>query len=418
MVIIKTINLIIGLVFFACYSYQFFFISIPFIKKPKPHKEIKPHKYAILIPACNEELVIKQLLNSISNQTYDSKLVTVFVIADNCTDRTAQIAEEEGAIVYKRTNKNLIGKGYALECLLQNIAKNYPSDAFDGYFVFDADNILGEKYLEEMNKTFSDGYEIVTSYRNSKNYGDNWISAGYALWFLRESKYLNYPRFLLKTSCAVSGTGFMFSREIIEKSGGWNYFLLTEDIEFTVHNVVGGEKIGFSPKAIFYDEQPTKFSQSWNQRMRWARGYLQVYRKYGRKMIKGTFKGSFSCFDMSMTIMPAIVLTVFDLFVNLIGVVLALSLKYPVLIAFQPIADVLISIYLTLFILGFVTTVTEWKNIHTSIFKKIFFALTFPLFMLTYIPISFIALFKKTKWSHIEHNKALTLEEIKCQDNK
>ena len=72
---------------------------------------------------------------------------------------------------------------------------------------------------------FSDGYQIVTSYRNSKNYGDNWISAGYALWFLRESRYLNHARFLLGTSCAVSGTGFLFSRRVLEVTmqGGTRY---------------------------------------------------------------------------------------------------------------------------------------------------------------------------------------------------
>lgn len=54
--------------------------------------------------------------------------------------------------------------------------------------VFDADNLLSEDYISRMNETFSDGYRIITSYRNSKNYGDNWISAGYALWFLRRGK--------------------------------------------------------------------------------------------------------------------------------------------------------------------------------------------------------------------------------------
>lgn len=114
-----------------------------------------------------------------------------------------------------------------------------------------------------MNETFSDGYRIITSYRNSKNYGDNWISAGYALWFLREAKYLNNARYLLGTSCAVSGTGFMFSREILKSCGGWPFHLLVEDIEFTIHNIVSGEKVGYCPRAVLYDEQPTKFSQSW-----------------------------------------------------------------------------------------------------------------------------------------------------------
>ena len=116
-----------------------------------------------------------------------------------------------------------------------------------------------------MNKTFSKGYRIITSYRNSKNFGTNWISAGYSLWFLREAKFLNNARMMLGTSCAVSGTGFLVSSEVIRERGGWNYHLLTEDIEFTVDTVIRGETIGYCAGAMLYDEQPTRFDQSWNQ---------------------------------------------------------------------------------------------------------------------------------------------------------
>ena len=141
--------------------------------------------------------------------------------------------------------------------LLRKIRKKY-----DAYLVFDADNLVAPDYIQEINKTFSTGYDIVTSYRNTKNYGDNWISAGYGLWFLREAQYLNRPRASIGASCGVSGTGFLFSARILQKCGGWHFFSLTEDIEFTAHNIVNGEKIGYCPSAVFYDEQPTGFRQS------------------------------------------------------------------------------------------------------------------------------------------------------------
>ncbi|MEG1782499.1 MAG: glycosyltransferase family 2 protein, partial [Oscillospiraceae bacterium] len=180
---------------------------------------------------------------SIKSQHYPEKLITIFVVADGCTDNTALIAQRAGAKVYTRSNPSLVGKGYALNFLLNNIKEDYPSDSFEGYFVFDADNVLSENFVLEMNRTFSDGYEIVTGYRNSKNYGENWVSAGYALWFLRESKFLNNSRFLMNTSCAVSGTGFMFSDRILKEMGGWDFFLLTEDIEFSIYNVLHKNKI-------------------------------------------------------------------------------------------------------------------------------------------------------------------------------
>lgn len=105
-----------------------------------------------------------------------------------------------------------------------------------------------------MNKTFGLGFEAITSYRNSKNYGTNWISAGYSLWFLREAKYLNNARLELNTSCAISGTGFLLSRKLVEENGGWKHHLLTEDVEFSVDSVIQGKKIGYCSTAMLYDE--------------------------------------------------------------------------------------------------------------------------------------------------------------------
>ena len=170
---LRTINAVISALFFICYAYQFLYIPLVLAKKPKPLAvPAKAHRYAVLIAARNEENVISGLLDSLRAQTYDMSLVTVFVAADNCTDSTAAIARSHGAVVYERFNQLNVGKGYALDFLLQHIGADYPA-GFDGYFVFDADNILAPDYIERMNEMFSNGHEIVTSYRNSKNFGGN-----------------------------------------------------------------------------------------------------------------------------------------------------------------------------------------------------------------------------------------------------
>lgn len=412
--IIEGIDFAIAILFFLCYFYQLLYIPIPWIRRMPPHGKTRMHRYAVLISARNEEIVLPQLIASIQKQTYDPRLLTIFVIADNCTDRTAEVARSMGAIVYERFNAERVGKGYALDELLRHIAANYPDSPFDGYFIFDADNVLSADYVEEMNKTFSDGFRIVTSYRNSKNYGDNWISAGYSLWFMREAKYLNNARMLLGTSCAVSGTGFLVAREIMDQNGGWPFFLLTEDIQFTVDSVLKGEKIGYCPAAVFYDEQPTRFRQAWRQRLRWSKGFLQVFRRYGASLVSKSLRGSFAAYDLAMTIMPAMLLSFSALALNLIAAATGLFTGSVALVqkCLLILAEYFSGTYLTLFVIGLITCTTEWRQIHAPARKKIFYLFTFPLFMLTYIPIAFTALFKRVTWQPIEHKEAKTVEEI------
>lgn len=400
---ILIINLVIAVVFSACYAYQLFFLAVPFAKKQEPHKPEVLHRFAVLICARNEEEVIPDLIHSIQGQTYDQSLITIFVMADNCTDATAEVARQAGAVVYTRFNKEKVGKGYALERLIEHIEEDYPQ-TFDGFFVFDADNVLDCHFIEEMNRTYCDGYEVITSYRNSKNYGDNWISAGYALWFIRESRYLNNSRMLLGTSCAVSGTGFFFSRKVMESIHGWKFHLLTEDIEFSVDQIIKGQKIGFCAGAVLYDEQPVTFRQSWRQRLRWARGFLQVFMKYGFGLLKGIGKGHFSCYDMSMTVMPAYVLTVSLIVAYLVTGLTGAGTVLPMV---HYVLQMVAGLYATLYVVGLFTTITEWKNIHTTPAKKVLYTFTFPIFMLTYIPISLVALFsRKVQWKPIEHHRA------------
>lgn len=404
-----------GLIFALFYAYQLIYLIVPYLVRPKAHKETVPHKYAILIAARNEVAVLPHLLDSIRNQDYPAELITVFVVADNCTDETAAVAREHGAVVYERFNDNLVGKGYALDYLLTNIAADYGKDAFDAFMIFDADNLLAPDYVTEMNKTFSDGYEVITSYRNSKNYGDNWISAGYGLWFLREAKFLNNSRMLLNTSCAVSGTGFCFSRKILEEAGGWKFFLLTEDIQFSIWNVIHGRRIGYCHHARFYDEQPTAFRQSFRQRMRWAKGNIQVFCKYIGSLISGIFRrpGAFACYDMTMTILPAVAI------LGLLGIAFSLIVG---IICGKPISTLLISLltvtlqsYLGMFLLGFITTLSEWKQIQTTPARKILYTFTFPLFMATWVPIGICAIFKRVEWKPIAHTKAVAIHAMQTE---
>ena len=409
---VEMINFIIMCLFFACYVYQFVYIPIAWLPRKKETLHAPMHRFAVLIAARNEEAVIGKLIDSIKAQGYPGRLVKIFVAADNCTDATAEAARSHGAEVYERYDMTRRGKGYALDFLLREI-KLRGHVRFDGYIVLDADNVLDRDFILHMNETFSAGHDIVTCYRSSKNYGDNWISAGYALWFLRESRYLNSARARLGSSCGVSGTGFLFSQAVLDaQGGGWPFHLLTEDIEFTIDNVTRGMKVGYCPDAIAYDEQPISFRQSWAQRLRWSRGYLQVFKKYGRALISGIFSGSFSCYDMAMSIMPAAVLTGLSIVVNLGAALINVLYYHEWGVLGVSALQTLVNLYLTLFIIGAITTATEWKSIHCEPAKKIFYVFTFPLFMLSYVPIVIHSLFVTPEWTHIDHTRTLDVQQI------
>ena len=196
---------------------------LPIFRKKKKLPNQPLHRYAILIAARNEECVIPHLLDSIRNQDYPSQLLTTYVIADNCTDHTAQVAAGHGALVYERFDRTQIGKGYALQFLLSKIKKDAGWDSYDAFLIFDADNLLRPDYVTEINKVCGAGYKAFCGYRNTKNFGTNWLSAGYAVWYLHDSAHRNQSRMMLGTSCAVSGTGFGFTRELLDRMGGWNF---------------------------------------------------------------------------------------------------------------------------------------------------------------------------------------------------
>lgn len=205
---------------------------------------------------------------------------------------------------------------------------------------------------------------------------------------------------------------------MLEAQGGvWPFHLLTEDIEFTIDNVTRGMKVGYCANAVLYDEQPVRFHQSWVQRLRWSRGYMQVFRKYGRALISGIFRGSFSCYDMTMSIMPAAVLTGLSIVVNIGAAAVNIFYYKEWGVLGVSALQMLLNLYLTLFVIGGITTATEWRSIHCTTAKKLLYAFTFPVFMLTYVPIVIESLFITPEWTHIDHTRALDVHDI-CTEGK
>ncbi|BDR52605.1 N-acetylglucosaminyltransferase [Bombiscardovia nodaiensis] len=386
--------------------YQAVCIVTSFVAKPVVFAQVPFDKhFAVLISARNEEAVVGGLIDSIQSQTYPHELVDIWLVADNCDDDTAGVARSKGCHVVERTNKDLVGKGYALTYLLDQIISSGAAQAYDAFFVFDADNRLDKHYIEEMNKAFQSGFKVLTSYRNSVNFSDNWVSSGSALWFIRESRFLNSSRMVFGSSCHVGGTGFMFSREIMERNNGWKFHLLTEDMEFTMDCILHGDRIGYCGTAILYDEQPVSFQQSWRQRLRWSKGFLQVFRYYGPALIRRAIQErDFSAVDLTILICPLAVLGGIRFIFGMLFAALGFVTWSSQIGALSNMLVLGLEAILALMGLAAMTVVAERNKIGASNKELFAYCLSFPIFMLSYVPISFQAIFSNPGWKPIVHN--------------
>ena len=408
--ILDTVSTALLLLTSICYFYQVIYLILPLFHRADHRAVEKNTRYAVLIAARNEEAVLPHLLDSIAAQDYPGTIHT-FVVADNCTDRTAPLAELHGARVFQRFDRVHIGKGYALNFLLNRIDQTEGLDNYDAFLIFDADNLLERDYVRQMNRVVSRGYDAFCGYRNAKNFGDNWLTAGYGLWYIHDSTHMNRSRMALGTTCTINGTGFGFTRELLRRMGGWHFCTLTEDIEFTTWCATRGIRVGYCHDAILYDEQPTSFAVSVRQRTRWVQGGLQVSVKYAKDLLRGLFRGgrtAYASFETATTSLWGYGMGVLSLCTALAAAYLAgrwLGLM-------QAVTASICGAYISFFFIGALTLATEYKRIRCSRAGKILGLLGFPLFMLSYAPIAVIALFKKFQWQPIEHTAAISAADL------
>lgn len=434
-IIILVVTLLMFLItIFTIYSYFYTILGVFAYKKfPKAKKQ---YTYAILIAARNEERVIANLLKSIYAQDYEQEKLRIFVVADNCTDKTADIVKaliaegHENTYVYEHNNPNERTKGFALKYLFEQMKADGLKEGVDGYFVFDADNILNVDYITKMNDAFDyyDGKRGVTSFRNSKNFTTNSISACYGIWFYRGCRFEMRGRTLCNCSTRVSGTGYLATAEMMAE--GWPYVTLTEDWEFSADQILQGRKIMYCEEAVFYDEQPTNFKVMWRQRVRWAKGHLLVCLTKWFPLFKNLFRrkdkngnkiNKVSTYDIMWKITPVqivnLVLTICQYialaFLPLAGVnVSELAESYLMLSLFHLCKSYLFNLIACIGMLAL-----EYKHIKQvgggglgKVFLLCFF---WPIFCWLGLPIAIVALFSKNlQWKTIPHKDTTSIEDI------
>ena len=375
--------------------------------KDKPLKTNKKHKFMAIIPAHNEAAVIANLIESLKAQDYPEELLDIYVIADNCTDNTANVAKEAGAIVYERFDEEHKTKGYALNWFLkQKIEENAPYDAF---CIFDADNIVDETFIKNMNKKLCQGEEVVQGYRDIKNPTDSWITAGYAIFYWTMNRFYHLARYNLGLSPLINGTGFMVKFDII-KPTGWDTNTLTEDIEFSLKTIISGKKLGWATDAIVYDEQPVGFKQSWSQRSRWTVGHIQCLKEYTIPLAVAVKEHkTLMNFDGLLYMIGSIPMFVLTIILLILNFVMYFSNGMSTLDLFINCLRYLLPTFLLPIITAIMIMILDKKPIRPMI-KGL---ALYPLFLGSWLLINFKCLFKKqTKWEKIEHVRDIKINEV------
>ena len=407
------IQILYYIVFIFSLTYGLYFLITGFFGFKNIHKKLikkhKPkHKFAILIASRNEENVIENLVKSLIKQDYPEDLFDVYVIPNNCTDSTEKVAKEAGAKIIKCTVPTK-SKGEVLRFTFDKLSSKKDIDA---YIIFDADNVVHPEFLARMNDALCEGHKVAQGFRDSKNPSDNWISGSYSIFYWIQNFFFSKARMQMGGSSSINGTGFMVKKEVIDEFG-FNTVTLTEDVEFTAQCALNGIKIMFVEDAITYDEQPTEFKASWKQRKRWSMGNIQCFRTYNKSLIRTYSKTGFlPCLDMLLSFMApymqivatllTIVLIIFR-FANIqLYDVFAYMYSYGVLFFFIAyLANVAINIFVVKY------NKKSVKEIMSGI-------LLFTFFILTWIPINAICLFKKDlAWEPIKHKRSVNIDEIK-----
>ena len=372
-------------------------------------KRNKLTNFCILIPARDESKVIEDLLKSIKEQTKKVNMKDVYVIVESNLDPTVSIALNYQASIFIRQHLNLKRKGYALdECIKDILAKG---KKYDAYFILDADNVLDKDFLKEMEKSYQDGYDIASGYRNLKNGNDSIISACSGITFAFLNSNGNETKSKQSRNITLSGTGLYISGDIVNKWASFPFHSLTEDYELTLYSILHNLTSIYNKNAIFYDEQPIKYKNTINQRTRWIKGYFSVRKKYIPKLRKKITNNP--NFGSSITeisgMKPYILMIIGTLLYILNQFIMIIKIWDINPITMISITKIILIIMLAYILFAFMTAFIILKDkdkINMSYKMQIKTILFSPIFFTTYIPCALKAFFKKDiKWEKVEHTR-------------
>lgn len=269
-------------------SYQVFLGLLAFRARRVTNLEAETRrKFAIIVPAHNEEKMISKTIYSLFGLVYPKKLYDLIVVADNCTDKTARIARNLGATVLERRDETRRGKGYALRWAMDQLLSS--DHDYDALIVVDSDSLVSGNYLEVMNHYLERGSEVIQSSDLVLPRPDTWSIETTRIGFLLYNHVKPLGRKVLGFNMGLRGNGMCFSTDLVRRIP-WQSWALTEDLEYGLILMLRGVKIDFAPEAHVWAQMPVNASNAESQRTRWEFGRFEMVRNYATGFLKKAWK--------------------------------------------------------------------------------------------------------------------------------
>lgn len=277
--------------------YQLVLACLYFLVPDEEITTVEPrNRFAVIIPAHDEEMTITRALNSWNRIHYPSDLFAVHVIADNCTDRTAEIARAHEAICCERHNAKNTGKGHALAWALEILSL----DAYDAVVFVDADTTVDPELLCAMNNRLISGASVIQGFDAVRNPNDSPMTRLMQVTNVMKNLLFNHAKSKLGLSVQLMGTGMCFRRDVLQQIG-WKAFSIGEDGEQFAYLAGAGIRVEYEPKAIVFAEEASSFGEAYTQRVRWSSGRMQLMGVGARLFIQGLRKGDLRLMDAALT---------------------------------------------------------------------------------------------------------------------
>ncbi len=421
---------------------QIFYVLFGFIKKKTYPVSEKKARVAYLIPAHNEESVIfdsvKELLEK---QTYPKELYDVFVVAHNCTDKTAELARKAGAKVLVLDDPDPAHRMalYPMKHGVDHIIRLSGEEAYDFIIRIDADNHVNDMFTSLMNDAFQSGVEFARGYEGAINGAQNFYTKACALFYSFDSRYGSRVRERLNIAAHINGPGAMMSVKMLKESGGYDCKTISEDAEFNFNRMLEGRKGHFVEDAVVFEDMPSSVQDTLNRNKRIGSGSMELIKKQLLKMAGKFFTtGNFSFMEMFLTYIFNFLAILISIWVPLYYVYhftyTALIVTGHIAVSFMPVAYYHSMLFTTLivaagvvgglfvlfgFLQGAFLAITDYKKLGAKKRRELVSAvLLFPLFLGMYAVTLCIGAMSKPKWNDIATRSGKGNSEEKQEDEE